>query len=383
MSTIDGQNITGGHIRFFEREDWFGELSTDSSERISNGKRIAIEAQGLTLSGAIVRGGISGDVGRYQVAGRPEWDTPLPSKGSYGYSSANSVLLKTVLSGICKDALGANWETLVSLPASVPLNTHYERPGTKAGVVYTGRELLALLGLAWYVRNDGVTVFGERPSGNVALPDDVRVESRNDAIGFRVVNTESPAAFAPGLTFENEVIGELVYVFGGNDLKLHTWTRKGSDPLAALVKLTIRRAFPKLFFQGVHTYQTVGASTNGKHDLRSIGSRWLPDVQLAESWPGIAGVRYELSPGSKVLLAFADSEPAKPVVVAVEPSAVPVEITHDATAKWAANATSVELGAATSAVVVDSVSLQNFFTNVNVATGVPVPVGYTSTKVKA
>lgn len=383
MPTIADQPIARADIRVFEQGDWFAEVLTTSEDLLTVGTRVDIVAETILLSGAIVRGnvtpGAEGFVGRYQVAGRPEWDKPLKPRA---YNSAGSVLLKTVVSDLARETLGNAWPSLVVMPPAANLDRHYERSGTFGDVELAARDALERLGLPWYVRADGVTVFAARPSGDVSTTETIRIEYRNDAIGYRVVNCEDPGALVPGLSFDGEVIGEVVYSITSDDIRVHTWARSASNAWLDALRTGWRRLFPRGELQGLCTYITVGPSQNGKHDLRSLKSRHLPDVKLAETWGG-AGIAHMLSAGTRVLLAFADGDPSTPVLVAVDPSALPDATIINASTSLGINADLVNLGGATSYVVVDSGNLQAYFTSLQGVTGVPPPVGYTSTKVKA
>jgi hypothetical protein len=347
MPTIANQPITTGTIRMWEQGDWFADVATNSSERIPNGTRVDIVAETLTLSGAIVRGDITESVGRYQVAGRPEWAATLPARPSNAYNSANAVLLKTVLSDILRDTFGTNWAALVVMPPAANLAKHYERPGANSDTTITARDLLALLKLSWYVRDDGITVFGTRPTGNVVTPERVLVEYRNDAIGYRVVNCEDPGAFMPGLTFEGEVIGETTFAISSDDITIHLWSRGASNAESNWFARMWRRLFPRAELQGVYEYVVAGPTSQGRHDLRSIGSRWLPDVKLASFWAGIGGYRASLPVGTRVGISFMDSNPAKPILVNVEPvtfSEVGFQRAPDTSGHYANDTIMVEAG---------------------------------------
>jgi hypothetical protein len=389
MATIGNQNSTRADVRVFEQGDWFADVSTDNGTRIPDGTRVDIVAGTVRLSGAIVRGGISGDVGRYEVAGRPEWDTPIKP---VAYRSDAAVLLRTVLGDICKDALGPSWQSLVELPPLARLNTHYERPGTRSGVTYTARDVLALLDVPWYVRNDGVTVFAARESGIVSPSDSPLVPYRNDALGFRTVHTEDPGAFVPGKTFEGDVIGEVSYSITAENITTHLWTRNASNAWVDAFKTTLLRWFPRLFFQGVFSYTIAGPASLGRHDLKSAGSRWLPDIKLARFWTGAAGHRAALPMGTRVGVSFIDCDPAKPALVCVEPitgrtggwNHAPDESLFYSNGTLDVDATvSVRLGGGTTPVVINSAALGAWFAAVQVATGVAPPAGITSTKAKA
>jgi hypothetical protein len=388
MPTIANQGITRGTITLYEQGDWFGDVSTVAGELIPNGTRVNVVVENVTLSGAVVRGGISGDVPRYQLAGRPEWSksiTPRP------YQNA-SVLRSTVFADVAREALGSSWQPLVVAPLESKLGGHYERVGSNGNVVVLARDAIGSLGLPWYVRNDGITVFGTRPTGTVTTQERILVSERNDAIGLRYVNCDDVAAFAPGLTFENEVIGELSYLIEPEDVSLQIWTRAASNAPLDWLRMAWRRLFPRVELQGLFSYSTAGLTSNGKHSLRSTTSRHLPDIGAADAWT-VAGHTAELTPGTRVLVSFADGNPATPVIVAVDPSTLPTSSSLEAVASLDVDAASIGLGAAEAAVLRsgDAVSIVTLPGPVVVAAGLifrnadlvtPVPTAI-PTKVKA
>lgn len=379
MPTIAGQGITTGTITLYEQGDWFGDVCTNSGDRIPDGTRVEVVVENVTLSGAVVRGNISGDVGRYQLAGRPEWSTPIKPRP---YQSSSSVLRSVVFADVAREALGSSWQSLVVAPSDVSLGSRYERAGTNGNDIVTARDVLNTLGLSWYVRNDGITVFGTRPSGTVTTEERVLVSERNDAIGLRYVNCDDVAAFVPGLSFEGETIGELSYLITPEDVTLQIWTRAASNAFADLVRMAWRRLFPRVELQGLYSYSTAGISSNYQHSLRSTGSRHLPDINLANAWT-IAGHTASLVSGTRVLVAFADGNPAKPVIVGIEPEPVPTTANFMADRDVNIDATRVNLGTASSFVVVNNAAFSSWVTTISAAAMVTPPVGYTSGKVKA
>jgi hypothetical protein len=379
MPTIGGQVITYGDIRMQEQGDWFGDVRTNSGERIADGTRVDIVIENLTLSGAIVRGNITENVGRYQVAGRPEWGNTIRPRG---YQSAASVLRKTVLSDIARETLGASWANIVQLPAAADLGAHYQRAGSFGDVEILARDALELLGVSWYVNNAGVTVFDTRPTGTVTTSETILVAYRNDAIGYRVVNCEDVAAFVPGLTFESETIGDVTYSITPKDVVMHVWTRAAATASFVWLRTLWRRAFPHVELQGFFSYTTVGPSQGGKYELRSVRSRHLPNIGSADAW-SIAGHTSDLVAGTRVLVTFADGDPSQPVIVAIDPSTLPTSSTHEAVASVDIDATLVNLGVASAFVVVNNLAFSSWIGTVSAAAGVLAPLGYTSTKVKA
>lgn len=326
MATIAGQNVTRAEIRIPRLGDWWADVSTDSGDRIPDGTRVEIVAETLRLSGAIVRGGISGDVGRYQVAGRPEWAKEVAPRA---YRSDATVKLSTVVEGLSRDVLGASFASLIVKPAEKNLGRHYEREGSDParGVVVRARDIIAMLGLPWYVRADGVTVFADRPSGPIVTDQEILVENRNLTLGLRVVNTEDPGAFVPGLIFEGEIISEVIVRISHEDIVLDVWAEPGW--FAKAVQAIMRRIAPDLWYRGVFAYQVVGPSQPilvddepqwWRHDLRPVNAKWLPEIGSANLWPGCAGHSASLSAGDTVLVAFVDADASRPAVVGFEPS---------------------------------------------------------------
>jgi hypothetical protein len=380
MPTIASQVITRGTVRIPEQGDWFADVSTNTGERIPDGVRVDIVIDNLTLSGAIVRGGITGDVGQYQVAGRPEWSKNVKPRAD---QLTSSVPRNLILSDLCREIFGSSWSSIVELPPAANLGTRFQRPGTFGAVEVTARDVLELLDVPWYVNNAGKTIFATRASGPVSTNESIYVSKRNDAIGYRVVGCEDIAAFAPGLTFEGEIIADLTIAIKPDDIELHVWSRAASNAFADLVRATWRRLFPRVELQGLFSYSTVGPSIDGKHDLRSTRSRHLPDIRTVDAWM-LAGHYVELSPGTKALVAFADGDPTQPVIVAVDSSAVPVATSLDASTSININAgTSVTLGGGARNVVINSPDLITWIGAVSTAISVTPPMAYTSAKVKA
>lgn len=317
MATINAQGITRGSIRIPEQGDWFGEVFTNSGERIPGGARVTIVAENVTLSGAVVRGGITDAVGRYQVCGRPEWGAPVAPKG---YQSQATVLQNTVLSDLCRDIFGASFGGIVELPAQKTLGRHFERFGP------TARDAVAKMGLPWHVRNDGKTIFSTRQSGTVTTSERVLVSYRNDANGLRVINCEDIAAFVPGLTFEDEVIGEVVYAISDDDIAIHTWPRASSSAFALALRDVFRRVFPRVDLSGTYEYVAKGPRLDGGWDLVPYLRADLPPIGMPTLAPfvwTIAGHSAELAPLTHVLVVFADGDPSRPKLVGIDPSALP------------------------------------------------------------
>jgi hypothetical protein len=356
MPTIAGQAITSGSIRIPEQGDWFGDISTNASERIPDGTRVEIVVENVTLSGAIVRGNITGDVGRYQVAGRPEWDKPIKPRA---YQSAANVLRKTVLSDLCRDVLGANWQSLVELPTAANLGNHFERPGTFGAVEVLARDVLELLELPWYVRADGVTVFAPRPSGAVSTEQQILVSKRNDAIGYRVVNCKDLAAFSPGLTFEGETIGDITYAIRPDDVESHVWTRKAANEFAMAIKAWWRRMFPRVEIRGDWEFLARGPKPDGTWDLIPTDKHLhgLGITSINSILCTIAGHGVTLQSGTAVVVSFLNGDPSRPRITGILSSILPQTASFGAVTSIGIDAASVDLGGALSSVITAGIAV--------------------------
>jgi hypothetical protein len=345
MPTINDQGIARGSIREAEQGDWFGEVFTNSEERIPDGARVTIVVQNVTLSGAVVRGGITEAVGRYQVCGRPEWGLPVAPKG---YQSQASVLQNTVLADLCRDIFGPSFVNVVELPAQKNLGRHFERFGP------TARDVVAKMGLPWYVRGDGKTIFATRQSGTVTTNERVLVSYRNNANGLRVVNCEDIAAFVPGLTFEGETIGEVTLAITAEDVSMHLWPRASSSVFATTLRDVFRRVFPRVDLSGTYEYVAKGPRLDGGWDLVPYLRTDLPPIGMPDLAPfvwTIAGHSAQLAPLTHVLVIFADGDPSRPKVVGIDPSALPTTSTFGAATSLDIDAASVNLGDAFAPVV--------------------------------
>jgi hypothetical protein len=224
------------------------------------------------------------------------------------------------LSDLCRDALGASFASIVMLPEQKGLGRHYERFGP------TARDVIAKLGIPWHVRNDGTTVFAARASGNVTTDQRVLVSHRNDVNGLRVINCDDIAAFAPGLSFEGEAIGEVTYSISAEDISIYTWPRASSSVFATTLRDVWRRVFPRHDLYGTFEYVAKGPKIGGGWDLVPHMRTDLPPVGMSTMAPfvwTIAGHSAELAPGTHVLVIFADGDPSRPKIVGIDPATLP------------------------------------------------------------
>lgn len=105
--------------------------------------------------------------------------------------------------------------------------------------------------------------------------------------------------------------------------------------LAALRTLVRELVGARLDYLGVYSYR-VSEMVAERANLTALdASRGLPDLSLMAQWCGVSGAWSKLTAGCDVLIAFADGDPARPVIVGFGPKgsdgAIPEETEVDAT----------------------------------------------------
>lgn len=88
--------------------------------------------------------------------------------------------------------------------------------------------------------------------------------------------------------------------------------------LAEAVAEIVRRTFPSLFYRGIFRCRVVEAS-EGKITVSPVSTSFFRPPELIEVWGGIGGYAVIPKDDTVLLVAFADADPAFPVVVGFEP----------------------------------------------------------------
>ncbi len=77
----------------------------------------------------------------------------------------------------------------------------------------------------------------------------------------------------------------------------------------------VRAEFPTLLYLGVWEYSVTSATSSTFSGRATSSDCPLPDLAGVESRPGVAGATFTPAEGSRVLVAFANADPKRPVVV--------------------------------------------------------------------
>jgi hypothetical protein len=217
---------------------WFADVVLENATAAPTaGSRLTLAvgtgATALSLVGTVLPGLTGLDFAaqpHVAVAGGVGWDTPL---GPRSYQSDAGTRLATVLRDLA-NVTGEparttdTGETLASLPPDVSLGAApVVRPGSAPGAPVTGGSILLALWKAkalppWWVRGDGLTVFGARPTGQVTGRVDVM--RRDAGVGWKLLGIDGPAGFLPGLAIEGQTIKRLVVRETGSTMVGEVWT---------------------------------------------------------------------------------------------------------------------------------------------------------------
>ncbi len=216
--TVNGINITEGNISTPRKGAWFGYFELETSNELSG--KVTIVAGDLTMVGDVIpgHGGVSASIARYEAQGALAWEKEIKPRG---YGSLAAIRLNTVLIDLSKD-IGQNGK--IVFPKDRDVGIQYVRRGAYGDTVTTARSMLKRLCPEWWTDTDNVVHCDPRDSGTVI--GDYRVIRRNLTQGVRVVGTENPKAFTPGLKFEGEVISRVSIVVSGSGTLLYVWSER-------------------------------------------------------------------------------------------------------------------------------------------------------------
>lgn len=268
----------------------------------------------LEFVGTIMSGG-PGPVGRSRFrigCGAGSWGKPLPAKA---YANDAGVKAKLVLSDAAREA-GEKLDA-ASVPAT-SLGSAFARESAVAA-----RVLEQCFPAGWYVGTDGITRIGKRPSTPLTQTG-IDVLSVDRACGTIELAAEAIARIVPGVVVEGLEAVDVMHELEPGSLRSTIWTA-GIAPttrrLAALRRI-IEQLDPLRRFRGIYEYrvlQQVKMPDREWLDLQPVRvSIGMPNLNRVPIRPGMAGLRADVEPGTRVLVTFVDANPARPMVVAFQ-----------------------------------------------------------------
>lgn len=302
MSTATLNDIRATHARL-SIPAWgisWAEVSLDGEHTLEGAATLKIAD--LSLACTVVSGGPAKGRSYYRVAGGAGgWGKTIPAKG---YADDAGVKVASIL----QDAANEAGEMLdaTTLPTT-RLGPAYERDAGPAS-----RALALLSPEQWYVGEDGRTRIGRRPAADLSVKAALGVIDR--ARGVVPLAAESIATILPGVRVEGLEALDVLHEVTPRGLRSTLWTTLRTDALRRLFDAL----YPENRYRGVFEYRVVsqeGERLNLQPVRVSLG---MPDVRRAIVRPGIPGCRADVEMASRVLVAFVDQDPSRPVVVAFE-----------------------------------------------------------------
>lgn len=289
---------------------WWADVELIDERTIAGA--VTLEMGGLRLVGAVISGG--GYVGRSQyrcVGGAGKLGTVLPAKS---YVNSAGVKAKTVILDAMNEAgERARVDASIGDARVGPAYARNEAPASR---------VLQQLASSWYVDTDGAVVVGPRKTSEVKTK--VTIQSRDLLRATAEVAADDISQIVPGNTLQGLSIVDVQHESTPEGaLRSTIWgPRHGAGSqvprrLSALAEL-LEQLDPDRQYRAVWEYRVVSQIAQ-KVNLQIVNSSTgMPDLSLVPVRAGLPGANCQVALGSRVLVAFADASPSRPVVVAHE-----------------------------------------------------------------
>jgi hypothetical protein len=305
-ATLAGLRVTSARVSVPAWGAWWAECQVDEESSLAGS--VTLQVGDLTMVGTVVSGGPAKGSSAYRVVGGSGgWARRIPAKG---YANDAGVRASLVLA----DAATEAGETLAGDVPTDSLGVSWGRP---AGMAVRVLELVAPRG--WYVHEDGTTRIGRRPT--TAPPSDL-VAGPVDTAAARVqVASESPASLLPGVVVDGfEAVDVLLEVSAGAGLRVTLWGEAYSPgQVDAAFLAYVDRLMPWLrYARGPHEYRVVDQEGERLTIQPVRVASGMPDLERVSVMGGLPGARADVQLGSRVLVAFVECDPGRPVVTAFE-----------------------------------------------------------------
>lgn len=307
--TINGLTCSAVSVTVPLHGAWSADATLHGSDGPAAGEAAELVVGGRKMVGTVRRGASHGGTRRLRlVGGAGGWRKVIPPKG---YSHIAGVRLSSVV----QDAAREVGETAVVASDRV-VGTAYVRDRGRAE-----RVVRLLAGDAWYVDAEGKTQVRSREAS--AIRSAFTVTGRDAASGMLEIATEAYEDWIPGRTFSSPTVQDeqtisSVSIRSSVDSGLRLLvlaTDDARERLLADVRAVVQSELASLSYLGLWEYK-VASATDRTLDATATDAR-MPDLRNVPYWPGLHGERATPPSGARVLVAFANADPARPVVVGV------------------------------------------------------------------
>ena len=308
-ATLGGHQVTDARLTIPAWGASYADVTTDGEITLTG--KVTFVIADLTLQGTILSGGPGTGRSFFRlVAGAAGWGKPLPKRA---YTNDAGVKLSTVLG----DAASECGETLdtSTVDSAARLGPYWTRPADLAC-----RLLEQLVPNAWYIGEDGKTRLGARPASALTAQA-ARVTQLDLARGTVTLASETIAGILPGIVVDGLAAVDVEHSISATaGLRSTIWGKRGtgqSRRLAAFRAL-VDQMDPDRNFRGLWEYRVV-TQEGERLNLQAVRvSTGMPDLARVIVRPGVPGAKAMHTLGSRVLVGFADSNPAAPFVLAFE-----------------------------------------------------------------
>lgn len=328
FSSIAGSPVISGRITIPSFGIWEGDTTLDGDTAVTGDVTCSIG--NLTLAGHGFRSGPF--VGRRKVrlvGGHGGWHTPVPPQAYY---EPGGIPVSHVLG----DVANACGETL-TLASDPRLWTRYVREAMP-GV----RVLNQILGLTWWVQNDGTTTNKPRVGGAITSSFQVENFDPNTGLFTIAIDGLALADWMPGRTFTaptvtgEQTISSVTIIIEGPQIRLEVLTGSEDRQVADFLSL-VRETMPSLTFLGTYEYSV---RDDGGFDPvdKSLGLPSITNLEL-----GLPLSTATLKANDSVRVRFIDGRPWRPELASAPASSTAITVGNAAPAASARVGDSIRL----------------------------------------
>ncbi len=303
--TLDDLRVTHARLNVPAWGCPYAEVDVDGEHTLTGS--VTLKIADLTLVGTVLSGGPDNGRSRFRVVGgKGGWGKSIPAKS---YANDAGVKVSTLIT----DAAAACGESVLASTL----------PTSRVGPAWARREdsasrvLALLVPSAWYVGTDGVTRIGARAAS--ALPAGVTHGPVDRARATVTLASESIASILPGLVVDGLTVVDVVHELTPDGLRSTVYGAKGGGSRAhAAMREILAQLDPFREYRGVTEYRVESVSGERVALTPALVSSAMPDLGRVVARPGLPGCKGVAKVGSRVLVGFVNSDPARPYVAAYE-----------------------------------------------------------------